>query len=98
MDVQQEAYKIELFPQQDGTLHVVFKGVVLGVPFAKLLTKVAAELGKPSGQVRWFELFGRQGWGELVATWEGVTCTQVRWVPTKAAVAQGNCFIEQVPA
>ena len=31
MDVQQETYRVELFPQQDGTLHVVFKGVVLGV-------------------------------------------------------------------
>lgn len=97
----QEAFVTEFYPQQDGMLHVVFKGVVLGVerdPFAKLLTQVAKIVDKPVAQVRWFELFGRSGWGELVATWAGDTCTGVRWVPTKAAVAIGNCRVEEAPA
>lgn len=81
---------VSLFPQTDGSVHVLLTNLVLGNgpdPLPKLLTALAQQHGLVPERTLWFERWHMMGWGRLQAAWRDGRCVRVDWKPINSSEA-----------
>lgn len=81
---------VSLFPQADGSMHVLLTDLVLGAgpdPLPKLLTSLAQQHQLAPDRTKWYERWHMMGWGHLQAAWREGRCVRVDWKPINSTEA-----------